>query len=61
MQGGIYSNEAKLRTQKNGKPHGLPFVNFMTWGSIAPKFVSRPCVSRREHFTTQKQKIKLMF
>ena len=22
---------------KNGKPHGLPFVNFITWGSLAPK------------------------
>ena len=28
---------------KNGKPHGLPFVNFTNWGSIAPK--KKICVS----------------
>lgn len=43
MRGGIYFNVADLKTQKNGKPHGLPFVNFTTWGSIAPK--KKICVS----------------
>ncbi len=37
MQSGIYFNVAKLNTQKNGKPHGLPFRS-ETWGSPAPKF-----------------------
>ena len=45
---------------KNGKPHGLPFVNFITWGSLAPK--KKICVSSMRLTTgTRKPTQKLNF
>ena len=58
MQGGIYFNVAKLGTQKNGKPHGLPLIKQKP-GAVPPQFFTSFLSMRLTTGTNYNTKTKL--